>query len=148
MGDDRKDDEATIKVASKKNHSSGKAKAGAFKLKDRFPKIKEPGDYERGHVVEGLYQKKSKASAATNRVPSPGPAVNHLDDLPHETFTKGIPLADFPTLTSCRWCKKSVLMTTAVDHINGCLRIKKEKANRKKAAREARERAKEQAARK
>lgn len=24
-----------------------------FKLKDKFPKIKEPGDYERGHVVEG-----------------------------------------------------------------------------------------------
>lgn len=34
-----------------------------------------------------------------------------------------------------------------MDHINGCLKIKKEKANRKKAAREARERAKEQALR-
>lgn len=56
-------------------------------------------------------------------------------------------MVDNPALTSCKWCKKSIMMTTAVDHINGCLKIKKEKANRKKAAREARERAKEQAAR-
>lgn len=56
-------------------------------------------------------------------------------------------MVDNPALISCKWCKKSIMMTTAVDHINGCLRIKKEKANRKKAAREARERAKEQAAR-
>lgn len=91
--------------------------------------------------------KKSKASAAANRATSPSIAVNHLDDLPHETFTKGVPMVDSPALTSCKWCKKSILMTTAVEHINGCLKIKKEKANRKKAAREARERAKEQAAR-
>lgn len=47
------EDEATIKVASKKNPQAGKAKMRVFKLKDKFPKIKEPGDYERGHVVEG-----------------------------------------------------------------------------------------------
>lgn len=73
--------------------------------------------------------------------------MNELGELPRETFTKGYPMIDAPALTSCKWCKKSVLMTTAVEHINGCLRIKKEKANRKKAAREARERAKEAAAR-
>lgn len=56
-------------------------------------------------------------------------------------------MVDAPALTSCKWCKKSILMTTAVEHINGCLKIKKEKANRKKAAREARERAKEAALR-
>lgn len=56
-------------------------------------------------------------------------------------------MIDSPALFSCKWCKKSILMTTAVEHINGCLKIKKEKANRKKAAREARERAKEQALR-
>lgn len=56
-------------------------------------------------------------------------------------------MVDSPALFSCKWCKKSILMTTAVEHINGCLKIKKEKANRKKAAREARERAKEQALR-
>ncbi|PSR90394.1 SCA7, zinc-binding domain-domain-containing protein [Coniella lustricola] len=146
MADDRKDGEATIKVASKKNPSAGKMKVGSFKLKEKIPKIKDAGDYDKGHVVED--QKKAKASAAANRATSPtGTAVNHLDDLPHETFTKGLPLVDSPALTSCKWCKKSILMTTAVEHINGCLKIKKEKANRKKAAREARERAKEQAAR-
>lgn len=56
-------------------------------------------------------------------------------------------MVDSPALISCKWCKKSILKTTAVEHINGCLKIKKEKANRKKAAREARERAKEQALR-
>lgn len=75
------------------------------------------------------------------------PDVNGLDGIPHETFNKGKPMVDNPALTSCKWCKKSIMMTTAVEHINGCLKIKKEKANRKKAAREARERAKEQAAR-
>lgn len=56
-------------------------------------------------------------------------------------------MIDNPDLFSCKWCKKSILKTTAVEHITGCLKIKKEKANRKKAAREARERAKEQALR-
>lgn len=49
------EDEATIKVASKKNPNpqTAKPKTRLFKLKDKLPKIKEPGDYERGHVVEG-----------------------------------------------------------------------------------------------
>lgn len=95
-------------------------------------------------------EKKSKVNVANNtanNAPSPGDPLNELGELPRETFTKGYPMIDSPALTSCKWCKKSVLMTTAVEHINGCLRIKKEKANRKKAAREARERAKEAAAR-
>lgn len=152
---------------------------GLFKLKDKLPKIKEPGDYERGLVVEGmspqipcsssLYpvfgiknapprasadqiaradQKKAKAAAAAaNRAPSPGAAINPLDELPKDTFKEGQPMIDNPDLFSCKWCKKSILKTTAVEHITGCLKIKKEKANRKKAAREARERAKEQALR-
>lgn len=175
MADDSKDDEATIKVASKKSSSGAKPKTTAvFKLKEKFPKVKEPGDYERGHVVEGALRrpshshqkdrckadvssrescatdpKKAKANAAAtrDRASSPGDAVNKLDDLPLETFEKGIPLVDIPALFSCKWCKKSSLMTTAVEHINACLKVKKEKANRKKAAREARERAKEQALR-
>lgn len=168
------EDEATIKVASKKNPSTQatKAKTRVLKLKDKLPKIKEPGDYERGHVAEGACarhpqvlflaycastdprpstdQKKAKAAAAAaiaNRAPSPSGAINGLDNLPLETFNKGVPMIDNPSLFSCKWCKKSILMTTAVEHINGCLKIKKEKANRKKAAREARERAKEQALR-
>lgn len=95
-------------------------------------------------------EKKSKGNVSSTpnpSAPSPGDPLNELGELPRETFTKGYPMVDAPALTSCKWCKKSVLMTTAVEHINGCLRIKKEKANRKKAAREARERAKEQAAR-
>lgn len=93
--------------------------------------------------------KKSKASANTtaNNALSPSEPFHELDELPRETFTKGYPMVDAPALTSCKWCKKSILMTTAVEHINGCLKIKKEKANRKKAAREARERAKEAALR-
>lgn len=70
-----------------------------------------------------------------------------LDEVPKEGFNKGKALVDNPAMTSCKWCKKSILLTTAVEHINGCLKVKKEKANRKKAAREARERAKEQAMR-
>lgn len=71
--------------------------------------------------------------------------MNMLDEVPKEGFNKGKALVDNPAMTSCKWCKKSILLTTAVEHINGCLKIKKEKANRKKAAREARERAKEEA---
>lgn len=97
-------------------------------------------------------QKKSKAKDVAKRAPSPDevPArvvVNMLDEVPKEGFNKGKALVDNPAMTSCKWCKKSILLTTAVEHINGCLKVKKEKANRKKAAREARERAKEQAIR-
>ncbi|ROW14919.1 hypothetical protein VPNG_03327 [Cytospora leucostoma] len=148
MADDRKEDEATIKVASKKNPAAGKGKPGAFKvkLKEKIPKLKEAGTQD-AIISE---EKKAKATAASvppSSAPSPGDPLNELGELPRETFTKGYPMMDAPALTSCKWCKKSVLMTTAVEHINGCLRIKKEKANRKKAAREARERAKEAAAR-
>lgn len=39
------EDEATIKVASKKNPASGKGKSGGFKvkLKEKIPKLKEAG---------------------------------------------------------------------------------------------------------
>ncbi|KAJ0109296.1 hypothetical protein N8I77_007967 [Diaporthe amygdali] len=143
MAEDRKDDEATIKVASKKN--TGKGKLGGFKLKEKIPKLKEAGSQD-GNVLEDK-KSKSSANAAANPVPSPSEPFHELDELPRETFIKGYPMVDAPALTSCKWCKKSILMTTAVEHINGCLKIKKEKANRKKAAREARERAKEAALR-
>lgn len=35
------DDEATIKVASKKNPVASKSKTGGFKIKQKLPKIKE-----------------------------------------------------------------------------------------------------------
>lgn len=45
------DDEATIKVASKKN--TGKGKIGGFKLKEKIPKLKEAGSQD-GNVLEGM----------------------------------------------------------------------------------------------
>lgn len=45
------DDEATIKVASKKN--TGKGKLGGFKLKEKIPKLKEAGSQD-GNVLEGM----------------------------------------------------------------------------------------------
>lgn len=99
--------------------------------------------------------KKSKAAASTASTPSasasaitaasPGPVVNQLDETAWETFATGRPLEDSPDLQQCKHCKKSILKTAAKVHIAACLRVKKEKAQRKKEAREARERAKEQA---
>lgn len=71
--------------------------------------------------------------------------VNQLDDIARETFATGRPLEDSPDLQQCKHCKKSILKTAAKAHIAQCLRVKKEKAQRKKEAREARERAKEAA---
>jgi SAGA-associated factor 73 len=45
----------------------------------------------------------------------------------------------------CKHCKKGITRPAAKDHIAQCLKIKKEKAQRKKEAREARERIKEAA---
>ena len=89
--------------------------------------------------------KKSKAGNSTSgtALSSPTP-VNQLDDVSRETFATGRPMEDTPDLHQCKHCKKSILKTVAKQHIAQCLRLKKEKAQRKKEAREARERAKEQ----
>jgi SAGA-associated factor 73 len=71
--------------------------------------------------------------------------VNPLDDSSRETFATGRPLEDSPDLQQCKHCKKSILKTAAKAHIAACLKVKKEKAQRKKEAREARERAREAA---
>ena len=76
---------------------------------------------------------------------SPSPIINKLDEANHDTFATGRPLDDVPDLQQCKHCKKGILTTAAKEHIAQCLRIKKEKAQRKKEAREARERAKEAA---
>ncbi|CAN8097073.1 unnamed protein product [Discula destructiva] len=151
MPDDRKDDEATIKVASKKKPPLTKAKCRLV-FKTKTSKVKEAGDYERGIVAEE--HKKSKAKDTAKRAASPAPddiaakvVLNPLDDLPKEGFKQGKALIDSAALSSCKWCKKSIMLTNAAEHITACLKIKKDKANRKKAAREARERAKEQAQR-
>lgn len=46
------DDEATIKVASKKN--TGKGKLGGFKLKEKIPKLNKEAGNQDGSVVEGM----------------------------------------------------------------------------------------------
>ncbi|KAL7940915.1 SGNH hydrolase-type esterase domain-containing protein [Trichoderma barbatum] len=128
----------TIKVASKKD-----SKNATIKLKKSAPKHNKPGNWMDGSVVD---EEKKKVTNASPSVPvSPGPVVNQLDDLSRETFATGRPLEDNPELQQCKHCKKSILKTAAKTHIAQCLKVKKEKAQRKKEAREARERAKEAA---
>lgn len=88
-------------------------------------------------------RKKSKDGPIT--AASPSPTINQLDDASRDTFSSGRPVEDPPDLQQCKYCKKGVTMTAAKDHIANCLKIKKEKAQRKKEAREARERLKEAA---
>lgn len=88
-------------------------------------------------------KKKSKDNAIT--AASPSPVINTLDDSSRETFNTGRPLEDVPDMFQCKHCKKGITRPAAKDHIAQCLRIKKEKAQRKKEAREARERLKEAA---
>ncbi|CAG7564652.1 unnamed protein product [Fusarium equiseti] len=131
----RKGDDGTIKVASKN-------KNGRIKLKKPAPKHSKPGNWRDGGVIEG---DKKKSGIPPEAAISPGPVVNELDETSRETFATGRPLEDSPDLQQCKHCKKSVLKTAAKAHIAQCLRLKKEKAQRKKEAREARERAKEAA---
>lgn len=51
------DDEATIKVASKKNPQAAKLKKGKLLLKTKPANVREAGDYEQGISTEGTYAK-------------------------------------------------------------------------------------------
>lgn len=148
----------TIKVASKKD-----SKNGNIKLKKSAPKHNKPGNWMDGSIVEGRRHvpspqpspsryadvaqedKKKGSNPPTSAAVSPGPVVNQLEDSARETFATGRPLEDPPELQQCKHCKKSILKTAAKAHVAACLKVKKEKAQRKKEAREARERAKEAA---
>jgi len=132
------DDEGTINVASKKG-AKGKTN-GVIRLKKAVPKHTKPGNWRDGSVADDDKKSKNTESSA-----SPAPVVNPLDESARETFATGRPLEDVLNLQQCKHCKKGVLRTAAAEHIAACLRIKKEKAQRKKEAREARERAKEEA---
>ncbi|KAI1108363.1 SCA7-domain-containing protein [Nemania sp. NC0429] len=138
------DDEGTINVASKK---ATKAKPGGFiKLKKAAPRQTKPGNWRDGSVADE--DKKAKRTGSPSVAPgptSPNLVVNQLDEGPRETFMNGRPLEDNLNLQQCKLCKKGVIRTAARAHIDNCMKIKKEKAQRKKEAREARERAKEQA---
>ncbi|EPE09455.1 saga complex component [Ophiostoma piceae UAMH 11346] len=150
-----KDEEGTIKVASKKNEkdvkdgASASKSSGVIKLKKPPPKHKQPGNWKDGTYVD--QEKKKGGKNTTIPPPSPSPVanqlVNQLDETARETFATGRPLEDAVNLQMCKHCKKSVLSTAAKQHIAACLKLKKEKAQRKKEAKEARERAREQAAR-
>ncbi|KAK3368060.1 SCA7, zinc-binding domain-containing protein [Podospora didyma] len=167
MMDSRKDEESTtIKVASGKNSttsskhkqsrasasvnaSSGSSGNGILKLKKPPIRQTKPGNWKEGSIIEDDSKGKGKDDAITAAGPltpvSPEPVVNLLDDVNRETFLTGRPLDDPPNVYQCKHCKKSILITAANTHIAQCLRVKKEKAQRKKEAREARERAKEAA---
>ncbi|KAH6953687.1 hypothetical protein BKA56DRAFT_604593 [Ilyonectria sp. MPI-CAGE-AT-0026] len=138
----RKDEEQTIKGASKKG-----SKNSTIKLKKPPPKHSKPVNWRDGSVIEDIIKedKKKNGSSPSTSVASPGPVVNQLNDNARETFATGRPLEDSLDLQQCKHCKKSILKTVAKSHIAQCLRLKKEKAQRKKEAREARERAKEAA---
>uniref|UniRef100_A0A8H7NM61 Uncharacterized protein n=1 Tax=Bionectria ochroleuca TaxID=29856 RepID=A0A8H7NM61_BIOOC len=130
-------DEQTIKVASKKE-----IKNGVIKLRKAPPKHSKPGNWRDGSILEEGDNKTDKASSTAV---SPSPVVNQLEDDARDAFATGRPLEDSPELQQCKHCKKNVLKTAATAHINQCLKVKREKAQRKKEAREARERAKEAA---
>lgn len=76
---------------------------------------------------------------------SVSPVMQPLDDRLRITFTTGRPLEDPLNLLQCKHCRKGIIKSAAKDHIARCLNIKRDKAQRKKEAREARERAREQA---
>ncbi|KAK4123384.1 SCA7-domain-containing protein [Parathielavia appendiculata] len=144
MESSRKDEEATIKVAStgKSVTPSRPQSFGRIKLRKAPPKQAKPGNWKEANVLEDD-KKKSKDHAIT--AASPNPVINQLDDPSRETFDTGRPLEDIPDMFQCKHCKKGITRVAAKDHIAQCLRIKKEKAQRKKEAREARERLKEAA---
>lgn len=144
MADPRKDEEATtIKVAS--GNKAKQNRDGNIKLKKPAPKHSKPGNWKEGSIHDAEEKKAKSGTANAITAASPGPVVNPLDEAARETFATGRPLEDSPDLQQCKHCKKSILKTAAKEHIAACLRIKKEKAVRKKEAREARERAREAA---
>lgn len=68
-----------------------------------------------------------------------------MDDTARETFATGRPLEDSLEIQQCKHCKKSILKNVAAAHVVGCLKAKREKAQRKKEQKEAREREKKAA---
>ncbi|KAK4455823.1 hypothetical protein QBC34DRAFT_453462 [Podospora aff. communis PSN243] len=143
----RKDEEATtIKVASAKNHPKVPIN-GILKVKMGGSKFNKPGAWKETGVLGAEEKKKTSKDKDGSIIAasSPDTVKNDLEEEPRETFINGHPVEDAPDLQQCKHCRKGVMGNGAKDHIATCLRIKKEKAQRKKEAREARERAKEAA---
>ncbi|ESZ92141.1 hypothetical protein SBOR_7472 [Sclerotinia borealis F-4128] len=134
------DDDSTIKVAPKRER--GDRLLGNIKLKKQPPKHNKPGNWRDGSIIDVDDKKKGTDTPNNNSIPSPGPVVNILDDYARETFATGRPLEDSPDLQVCKHCKKSILKTAATLHVKACLKAKKEKLQKKKEAKEARDREK------
>lgn len=119
------------------------SKPSAFKIKFKkgLPKVNKAGNWKEASINIFESNKKKNADDAITAA-SASPMVNQLDDSSRETFNSGQPFDDFPDLQQCKHCKKAITRVAAKDHIAQCLKIKKEKAQRKKEAREAREREK------
>lgn len=137
--DARKSEDTTIKVASKKDTKKGgnAGKGGILKLKKIQLKATKLGAWRENNSADD-----DKKFKTTESLPL---GTNHVEDDEQETFLLGRPVDDAPEMESCKHCKKNVLKSGAKGHIAQCLRVKKEKALRKKEAREARERAREAA---
>lgn len=75
---------------------------------------------------------------------SSGDVINPLADTSRKSFLTGLPLDDPLPLRQCRHCRKVILNSAAKDHIEQCLKIKMERALRKKEAKKDRERAMEE----
>ncbi|KAK1756047.1 SCA7, zinc-binding domain-containing protein [Echria macrotheca] len=141
----RKDEEATtIKVASGKNPTKAQPN-GPLKLKKTAAKVGKPGAWKEAGALDAEEKKKSSKDGNIVAASSPSPVINNLESPSRKTFDVGRPVEDSLVMQQCKHCKKGILPNAAKEHIAQCLRIKKEKAQRKKEAREARERAKEAA---
>lgn len=66
--------------------------------------------------------------------------MNQLDESAMESFRNGRPLDDPVELQTCKHCKKSVLKAAAKAHVSNCLKLKREKMQRKKELKEQRDR--------
>ncbi|KAL2073988.1 hypothetical protein VTL71DRAFT_7766 [Oculimacula yallundae] len=146
------DDDSTIKVAPKKETKD--KPNGTIKLKKPAPKHTKPGNWRDGSVVDGGPPDSGTGpyvvipTNSSNSGPvSPGPIVNPLDDAARDTFPTGRPLEDGTSLLQCKHCKKSIMKDKMPAHLTQCLETKRQKAQRKKEAKEAREKEKKKAAR-
>ncbi|KAB8074553.1 SCA7, zinc-binding domain-containing protein [Aspergillus leporis] len=75
--------------------------------------------------------------------PDSSPILPEIDEKTMAAFPTGKPREeDHLEMVICKTCKRPVLKQNAVNHIQGCIRAKQEKARRKKEARDAANRAK------
>jgi SAGA-associated factor 73 len=121
---------------------------GDIKLQYSPPAFTKIGNWRDGGVLEDPFnEKRSKlirGPASFNDISALLP-VDHAGEASFEEFSSSRPLIDSTSLMQCKHCRKSRLKAGSRYHIDRCLLNKKFKAQRKKEAREARERAKEAA---